>query len=110
MSNKHLNLCEAELSLDEIIKSINSETKNKPPGNDGLTAEFYRHFSNDLAPVLLGVYDSWKSLTPWLLLIEEESHLSSGLYLGQITSGKPVGTQNERLPYRDMQNHLKIGK
>ena len=38
---------------------INSETNNKPPGNDGLTAEFYRHFSNKLAPALLGVYDSW---------------------------------------------------
>ena len=32
----------AEMSLDEIIKSINSETSNKPPSNDGLTAEFYR--------------------------------------------------------------------
>ena len=50
------------ISLDEIIKSINSETNNKPPGNDGLTAEFYRHFSNELAPVLLGVYDSWGKL------------------------------------------------
>ena len=59
ISNEHFNLCEAEISLDEIIKSINSETNNKPPGNDGLTAEFYRHFSNELAPVLLGVYDSW---------------------------------------------------
>ena len=58
ISNEHFNLCEAEISLDEIIKSINSETNNKPPGNDGLTAEFYRHFSNELVPVLLGVYDS----------------------------------------------------
>ena len=49
ISNEHFNLCEAEISLDEIIKSINSETNNKPPGNDGLTAEFYRHFSNELA-------------------------------------------------------------
>ena len=57
ISYEHFNLCEAEISLDEIIKSINSETNNKPPGNDGLTAEFYRHFSNELAPVLLGVYD-----------------------------------------------------
>ena len=32
----------AEMSLDEIIKSVNSETNNKPPSNDGLTAEFYR--------------------------------------------------------------------
>ena len=54
------NFCWAEISLDEIIKSINPETNNKPPGNDGLTAEFYRHFSNELAPVLLGVYDSWR--------------------------------------------------
>ena len=62
ISYEHFNLCEAEISLDEIIKSINSETNNKPPGNDGLTAEFYRHFSNELAPVLLGVYDSWEKL------------------------------------------------
>ena len=59
ISNEHFNLCEAEISSDEIIKSINSETNNKPPGNDGLTAEFYRHFSNELVPVLLGVYDFW---------------------------------------------------
>ena len=31
ISNEHFNLCEAEISLDEIIKSINSETINKPP-------------------------------------------------------------------------------
>ena len=46
ISNEHFNLCEAEISLDEIIKSINSETNNKPPGNDGLKAEFYKHSSN----------------------------------------------------------------
>ena len=62
ISNKHFNLCETEISLDEIIKSINSETNNKPPGNDSLTAEFYRHFSNELVAVLLGVYDSWGKL------------------------------------------------
>ena len=62
ISNEHSDLCETEIPLDEIIKSINSETNNKPPGNDGLTAKFYRHFSNELAPVLLGVYDSWGKL------------------------------------------------
>ena len=60
ISNEHFTICEAEISLDEIIKFINSETNNKAPGNDGLTAEFYRHFSNKLAPVLLGLYDSWR--------------------------------------------------
>ena len=58
ISNEHFNLWEAKISLDEIIKSTNSETNNKPPGNDGLAAEFYRQFSNKLAPVLLDVYDS----------------------------------------------------
>ena len=46
ISNEHFNLCEVEISLDEIIKSINFETNNKPPGNDGLKAEFYKHYSN----------------------------------------------------------------
>ena len=62
ISNEHFDLCEAEISLDEIIKSINSETNNKPPGNVGLTAEFYRNFKRTSYNVLLGVYDSWGKL------------------------------------------------
>ena len=62
ISNEHFNLCEAEISLDEIIKSVNSEINNKFTGNDGLTAEFYKNFSNELAPILLDVYDSWGKL------------------------------------------------
>ena len=58
ISNEHFNLCEAKLSSDEIIKLINSETNNKSRGNDGLTAEFYKHFSNKLASALFYVYDS----------------------------------------------------
>ena len=48
-----------EISLDEIIKSVNSETNDKSPSNDALTAEIYKHFSNELAPVLLDFFDSW---------------------------------------------------
>ena len=43
-SNEHFNLCEVEICLDEIIKSINSETNDKPPGNCSLTAEFQTLF------------------------------------------------------------------
>ena len=50
-----------------------------------------------------------KSLTSWVLLIEE-SCVPSGPYLGRITSEKWVGPQNEKHPDRDMQNYLKIGK
>ena len=51
-----------------------------------------------------------ESLTPWVLLIEEESYLPPGPYLGRITSGKRVGARNEKHPNRDMQNYLKIDK
>ena len=51
-----------------------------------------------------------ESLTPWVLPIEEESYLPSRPYLGQITSGERVGTQNEKHLNGDMQNYLKIGK
>ena len=61
VSNEQCNLCEAKISLDEIIKSINSQINNKSPGNYGLTAEIYKHFSNEF-PVLLDVYDSWGKL------------------------------------------------
>ena len=50
------------MSLDEITKAIISKKNNKSPGNDGLTAELYKYFSNEVAPILLEVYDSWKQL------------------------------------------------
>ena len=37
------------------MKSINAETNNTFQRNDSLTAEFYKHLSNKLAPVLLDV-------------------------------------------------------
>ena len=59
ISNEHFSICEAEISLNEIINFINSETNNKSLCNDGLTAEFLKHFLNKLASVLLDVYDPW---------------------------------------------------
>ena len=44
ISNEHFDLCEADISSDEFIKSINSETNNKPPGNNVLTAEIIDTF------------------------------------------------------------------
>ena len=35
-------------------------TNNKSLGNGGLTAEFYKHFSNELTSVLLDAYDHWR--------------------------------------------------
>ena len=47
-----------KISLDEIIDSRNSQRNDKSPVNDGLTAEFYIHFLNELALVHLDVHDS----------------------------------------------------
>ena len=59
---RHFNQCEVKISLDEIIKSINFETNIKFPSNDGLRAEFYEHFSNELASLLLDVINSCEGL------------------------------------------------
>ncbi len=36
--------CEGELTIEESYKALNSFAKNKAPGNDGLTMEFYKKF------------------------------------------------------------------
>ena len=41
-----------EKSLDEIIKSVNSQTNYKSTGNDCLKVIFYKQFSDELAPGL----------------------------------------------------------
>ena len=58
-----------------FIKSINFGTHNKSPGNDGLAAEFYKHFLNELTPVLLDVYDSWEKLGAMGVTSRQESYL-----------------------------------
>ena len=78
ISNEHFRLCEAEISLDEILNAINSQKNNKSPGNDGITAEFYKHFSNEIAPILLEVYDSWKQ--PGIIGISSKAGIISVIY------------------------------
>lgn len=48
--------CDAPFTLKEALDSIDSLKNNKSPGTDGLTAEFYKCFSNQLAPFLLQVF------------------------------------------------------
>ena len=43
------------LLLNSLAKVL---TERKYLMNNGLTAEFYKHFSNELGPVFLDVYDS----------------------------------------------------
>ena len=47
-----------------LINNLTFEKQKHTLGNDGLTAEFYKHFSNELYPVLLNFYDSWERFGP----------------------------------------------
>lgn len=47
------NHCDTPLAVEEVVDSIALLKNNKSPGTDGITAEFYKSFSNQLAPFLL---------------------------------------------------------
>ena len=48
ISNKQFHHCEANIFLEKVTKSINSQTNIKSSGNDSLAVKFYKHLSNEL--------------------------------------------------------------
>lgn len=48
--------CDKPLTLQEVIFAIEHLKPNKSPGTDGITSEFYKAFSKQLAPFLLGLF------------------------------------------------------
>ena len=53
INNDFFNLCENDLTEDELLISLKSMQINKTPGNDGLTKEFYEAFWNEIKHVFL---------------------------------------------------------
>ena len=49
--------CEGLITLAELTSAIDNIEPNKSPGIDGLTANFYKHFWDILAPELTAVYN-----------------------------------------------------
>ena len=47
------NLCENDLTEDELLITLKSMQNNKTPVNDGLTKEFYEAFWNEIKHVFL---------------------------------------------------------
>ena len=61
---------DAPLTLSEIKEAISSMNSGKSPGPDGYPVEFYKRFSNQLAPLLLEMFNysySQGSLPPTLM-------------------------------------------
>ena len=49
--------CDEPIHVEEIKWGIKNLKMNKSPGNDGLTAEFYQAFSEEISEFLLAVYN-----------------------------------------------------
>ncbi len=69
------NMCDREISIEEIKEAIKQTKPNKSPGSDGLTHEFYKTFIEVLAPILWKLYKS----------MEERGEVPETMSLGVIT-------------------------
>lgn len=83
--------CDAPFTLSEVEQAIDGLNKNKSPGIDGLTSEFYGCFKKQLAPILLKLYSN----------IEIEQETPDSLTTGLITLiYKNKGENNKLENYR----------
>ena len=65
--------CEGLLTASECLESLKSMESNKSPGSDGLPAEFYKVFGNDINQYLLNALNS--AYTKGLLSITQRRGL-----------------------------------
>ena len=56
ISNNDKILCDNEISLIECCKALEKMKGNKSPGTDGLTAEFYQYFWNEISDLVLSSF------------------------------------------------------
>ena len=50
-------MCDAPLSMEDILKAVKSIKNNKSPGSDGFTVEFYKKCWDDIKEILLHQYN-----------------------------------------------------
>lgn len=55
ISNEDKMWCDQKLTKEDITQAIKNLNKDKSPGNDGLTAEFYQCFRENITPILAEV-------------------------------------------------------
>ena len=53
LDNENQSLCEGPITAEECLAALKTFQHNKTPGSDGLSAEFYLHFWNDISGPLI---------------------------------------------------------
>ena len=53
LNDKQFRLCESPLTTQEVRQTISNLKKDKSPGSDGLTPEFYQVFWNQIEPLYM---------------------------------------------------------
>ncbi|CAC5397723.1 unnamed protein product [Mytilus coruscus] len=51
-------ICDSDITFNEIAEALSSMSKNKSPGSDGLTTEFYCTFYDSLREILYKVFNA----------------------------------------------------
>jgi hypothetical protein len=51
-------MCDSDITSDEIIEALTAMSKNKSPGSDGLTTEFYCTFYDSLRNILPKIFNA----------------------------------------------------
>ena len=57
LSEEQKEYCDKNLTENELFTTLKTFSKNKCPGLDGITAEFYLQFWNEIKSTLLNVYE-----------------------------------------------------
>ncbi len=75
LKKEDTNMCDRDISIEEIKEAIKQTKPNKSPGSDGLTHEFYKTFIEVLTPILWELYKS----------MEERGEVPESMSLGVIS-------------------------
>jgi len=82
--------CDKNITKDEIYTALRTMNKQKSPGSDGLTVEFYLHFWTNIGDILLEIYNE----------INKDNEMARSMKHGLITLIYKKGDKRKLKNYR----------
>ena len=71
LNEKYVKVCQSPLTNDELHLVVNSLKKNKSPGSESLTPEFYQEFWNEIEPLYMKMIDITFCMGIFYLIVHE---------------------------------------